>query len=632
MEKNESLERLKEYIERTKEILELSSPQLDGISNAEQYRIQLQKSFQRIGELAQLNNDTLDRFLFPLVDENRIPSDEDVYVMREFSSLLIDPTDMVNFDLPLVYIQAKRMLKIAEDSGDLRSLIIALDNMVLSTYMMLNLTMRLYPELSVCFDYRDEGLAAAKRLHEYLEPEKFSSLPDDECRELVLINSRYIRCLFEWDDKDDKEPYNAKDIGMMKRALDIADDPFYRVSMPDYRWDAHIFRTLQYLADFTEYNNIHEFSKEQLDEIYLFTERLIEFLDAHPELQEGCPKDEQRLYLLRNGYLSGRISKEEYKRELLGLIEIRDINDFSARGMFVTLTVPLEFIFCLDNDSLSHEEKDALNKIYSHLSGYAYHMPKTGVLSFMVSFIVSLLRHYIEVPGGISFKELCLNLMAALHPPTYIHTRNVADIAVRLTGHLLDSQPERFIGINGAATKEDVLNKREEILDFVYNSALMHDVGKLFIVETILTYGRSLLPTEFEIIRTHNIVGAALLSMHDETKEYAEAALGHHRWYDSSAGYPNTLDSSKEKYATIVAIIEVADCLDAATDSIGRSYKKGKSLDDFLQELREGKGTRYAPYIVDLFDDFAVRTEFEFSLPVLRDKNYRETYNTLKTL
>ena len=625
-------EALKEYVERTKEILELSSPQLEGIDSAEDYRVHLQTSFQKIGELAHLNNEILREHFFPMVQEGHTPSGDDIEAMHAFRELLIDTTSMENLDLPLIYLQSKFILERAEKGGDIRREIFALDGMVIAAYMMLNLTIRLYPELDSCFTYRDEGLRAARRLLEFLEPEKFRALPDDECRELVLINSRYMRCLFEWDDKEDKSEVNAEDIRLMKQALALAEDPFYRESMPDYRWDAHIFRTLQYLADFTEYHNIHGFSQDQLCEIYDYTLQLVDFLKEHPELEDGCPEPEQQFYLLRNGYLAGKTTHEEHKAGLLSLMRQRDPEDFSARGMFISFIVPFEFILTLDRDHVSTEEQNSLRLIYEGIASYAYRMPKTGVLSFMLTFIADLLKNYIEVPGGITFPDMCLKLMAAMHPPTYVHTMNVADLTRVLTERLIEREPELFIGIEGAATAAEVRAKREEILAFAYRAALMHDIGKLFIVETIMTYGRTLLDSEWEIIRAHTIVGAALLARFEKTRECAEIACGHHRWYDGAGGYPESMDPDKAKYRTIIAVVEAADCLDAATDSIGRSYKKGKTLDEYIDEYLEGSGTRYAPFIAALLQDEKTREQLQVMLTEGRNENYRKTYRVLKEL
>jgi len=69
--------------------------------------------------------------------------------------------------------------------------------------------------------------------------------------------------------------------------------------------------------------------------------------------------------------------------------------------------------------------------------------------------------------------------------------------------------------------------------------------------------------------------------------------------------------------------------MDAATDSVGRSYKQGKTLDEFIGELREGSGTRYAPFLLELFEDEEVRSEIESILNGGRDNKYRHTYTIL---
>lgn len=75
-----------------------------------------------------------------------------------------------------------------------------------------------------------------------------------------------------------------------------------------------------------------------------------------------------------------------------------------------------------------------------------------------------------------------------------------------------------------------------------------------------------------------------------------------------------------------------ADCLDAATDTNGRSYNRGKTMDDFLGELKEGSGTRYAPWLVELVSKEEVRADLTFLLEDGREKNYYNTYHLLKNV
>ena len=626
------LEALKEYIDRTKRILELSSPQLHGINSAEVYRVFLQGSFREIGKAAHKNNAVLDQYLLPLLEDGAKLSADDVELMRTFCSQLMDTTSMENLDHPLIYRQAEQILENAPKDGDLRERILALDGLVIAAYMMINLTTRLYPEYDYFIRYREAGMRAAYELLEHLPPEKFAQLPDEECKMLVVVNARYMRCLFEWDDLEDKSEVNEEDLRLLREAKALASDPFYREQLPNYDWDAHVFRTLQYLADLPECHNKRCFNKEQLAEIRAGVLELVEIVRNHPQYAETCPKAELEFYLLQSSYFNGLIDMKEFRAGLRDLMNISDRNDFAVRSMFTSFIVPFEYIVTFDMKNLSEEDKKVLASIYDFIASYAYRMPKTGMLSFMLTFIAMLLRNFLEVPGGMTFEDMCLKLMAGMHPPTYVHTLNVASLTKFLVEKLIDREPALFAGIAGAKDAADVLAKREEILAFAYKAALMHDVGKLFIVETIITYGRNLIDVERELLQVHTSVGAAILRRIPETAPYADVALGHQRWYDGTGGYPADFDVSASPYKSLIEVVQVADCLDAATDVVGRTYKIGMTPEENVEELRAGRGTRYAPYVVDLFEDPKIVEALHLLLEEGRDENYREAYRVLKEL
>ncbi|MCR5283299.1 MAG: hypothetical protein K6E18_08000 [Lachnospiraceae bacterium] len=71
--------------------------------------------------------------------------------------------------------------------------------------------------------------------------------------------------------------------------------------------------------------------------------------------------------------------------------------------------------------------------------------------------------------------------------------------------------------------------------------------------------------------------------------------------------------------------------MDAATDSVGRSYNKGKTLQDFLEELKKDAGTRYAPWLSTLLEREEVFHDIEYLLTHARELNYRDTYQLLRS-
>ena len=65
-------------------------------------------------------------------------------------------------------------------------------------------------------------------------------------------------------------------------------------------------------------------------------------------------------------------------------------------------------------------------------------------------------------------------------------------------------------------------------------------------------------------------MGYEFLSKWDSTRPYAEAALYHHLWYDEKGGYPREYTYKGNDNAILYQILTCADCLGAATDSVGR--------------------------------------------------------------
>ncbi|MBO4415167.1 MAG: hypothetical protein J5824_04195 [Lachnospiraceae bacterium] len=188
---------------------------------------------------------------------------------------------------------------------------------------------------------------------------------------------------------------------------------------------------------------------------------------------------------------------------------------------------------------------------------------------------------------------------------------------------------EQFIKLSDEAKGAALQFSLMGALHYAYHSALCHDLGKLFIIDVISMYGRSLLDDEFSIIKDHPDIGADLAAEHASTRDYADVIRGHHIWYDCSRGYPNKFDTFKSPYKTVIDIVLAADCLDAATDSVGRSYNKGKTFSDYEKEVAEGSGTHYAPFLPELFKAPELRADIEYLLNEGRNKMYQETFRLI---
>ena len=626
-EKNSS-KIVKDYMFITNEIRMLSSLQVKDVKDADEYKKALLDNFTYIADLRKEKIEIMKNYLLPIIYSDKPLTKKQKTLLQGLTNSLLDAYSMENIELPVRYHITRRLLEDAKLRGDIKQIIACQDSMIETVFGMMYMAQRLSLSGNLCYEYRDEGLKVANELLKYLPKDKFKQLPDEQCKHLVLINSRYISSLFDRSDNFNDE-INKKDLQMMKDALALKDDEFYRQQVPNYNWRYHEFRTLQYINNFTELNNVRGFKKAELQKIQKYTKQLRKLVDSDREyFDEFYKQGMLELAQARINFLCKDISLKEYVDTLKNIILSGDLNNYSLHENTIILRTFAEYLNVINKYNYK-KDNNFINHVYHNLVIYVQRMPKVGSLSFMLTFLADILREYIDTDDDNDFEDEALKLMAAIHPPTYVHSLSVADIAFCLTKHLLNKEPERFIGFLGCQNIKDVKTKKKEIFDFVEHSSLIHDLGKLFIIETIITYGRDLLEEEYKLISYHPQAGALLLEKHDVTKPYANIARYHHVWFNGSRGYPDVVDINNLEEKVIIDIVAVADCLDAATDAIGRSFKKGITLNDFIEEIQADRGTRYAPYVVDLFNDDKVIKDIIEILNNGRDENYRKVYKML---
>ncbi len=622
--------RWKQYVEQVAKIRALSTPEVNISMSASEYYDALIRNFTTIRELAVSNREILDEDIYPFLNQTEELLDEEIAAeFREMSESLVDAYNMENLDMMMTARIADRMYRDAVAKGDLHYIIEQLDACIEAYYTLLNMTKRIDAYSDLCEFYRMKARSFSDKLMEYYKPEAFASLPDEECKETVLVNSRYISMLYEG---ETSERAKKEEWGILTEALRVEKDAFYREQVPNYNWKYHRLRTLEYFAFMTELGNQKGLTVEECTQVLRYCEELAEMWDADEEVREHVSGQEVELFVLRAKFYAGQISLRNYREKLYQLYEKRDAGSYGISEIFQNVLVPLEYMLALRVDSLLEVELFRVDTIYKNIIHYAAAMPNTGSLCYLLEYFSEFMSHYIEIPGQSRFMDICLDSMAALHPPTYVHTSMVARLSKCMCRHLLNKKPELFIDVLGCRNVEEVRRRREEIELFIYHGALCHDVGKIWIMDTIFVYGRNLTDEEFTLVKTHPVVGEAVLQKYDSSKAYAGMAYGHHRWYDNDKGYPLECNTESYDEKLLIDLIACADCLDAATDSVGRSYTKKKTIEEVMQELVDQSGSRYTPVIRNLFSDEAVVSDMKYLLTEGRREMYNNTFRRLLTV
>ena len=196
-----------------------------------------------------------------------------------------------------------------------------------------------------------------------------------------------------------------------------------------------------------------------------------------------------------------------------------------------------------------------------------------------------------------------MELNVATQVTTYAHSTHVARLAEAMMKAIIRHQRELLVGKLGITSKWQVRLHQRQLIHFIIHAALCHDIGKNSIVSVVNNDYRQLSDEERRIIRMHPRMGLKYLKISQKLKYYHDTTLGHHKWYNGKGGYPSDFDNTKSPFRFMRDIITLCDCMQAATERVGRNYKQEKSFEKVMGELREGAGTRYNPDLVKLIDD-----------------------------
>lgn len=207
----------------------------------------------------------------------------------------------------------------------------------------------------------------------------------------------------------------------------------------------------------------------------------------------------------------------------------------------------------------------------------------------------------------LSYKQMIRfmsGLSVSTQVTTFAHSMHVAKIAKVLLNGVLKHKPELLQGVFGYKTTTEVLKHKRTLRSFIYEAGMIHDIGKNAIVSVVNNEYLPLTDDEFSIIRLHPHLGDIFLNAVPGWENFHDTTVGHHKWYNGKGGYPTDFDNTKSPIRFLIDIVTLSDCLQAATERVGRNYRISKTFEVVMSELRAGAGTKYNPNLVALIDAY----------------------------
>lgn len=189
----------------------------------------------------------------------------------------------------------------------------------------------------------------------------------------------------------------------------------------------------------------------------------------------------------------------------------------------------------------------------------------------------------------INLVKIVSRVIESCDPYTAKHQQRVAQLA-------------RLVGEN--------MGLAEDIVERLYFTGLLHDIGKISIPKSILTKPGKLAEEEWALIRAHTKQGYSMLKDANLPWPVADVALQHHERPDGS-GYPDGI--TEDKLSLEVSILAVCDVVEAMSSH--RPYRPARTTTDILKELADGRGTKYNASVVDV------------TLPMIESGEFKSVWN-----
>ncbi len=283
---------------------------------------------------------------------------------------------------------------------------------------------------------------------------------------------------------------------------------------------------------------------------------------------------------------------------------------------FAQRTIPyLDFFYLNDLASFGPAEKRANSRmLWDDIVNLFHHRRDCQASNYYINNLTKFIFYnramrYLSDSEKIHYMD---EMMVAVQVPTYAHSIHVSEIADAIIRSVIRNKPDLLVGVLGLKDEKAVRRAHKELEDFMRHASLYHDLGKNSISPIVTNDYRPLNEAERDLIKLHPALGLRYLTVAPQLAKYHDTTLGHHKWYNGEGGYPEYFDNTKSPIRPLIDILTISDCLQAATEKVGRNYKSTNTLNSMMDEFRKGAGWRWNPEIISIIEaDQRLRSELQ---------------------
>lgn len=416
-----------------------------------------------------------------------------------------------------------------------------------------------------------------------------------------------------------------KKMDVLRRSLQILKDPVYHEKTPDLSWDLFIYKSHQERTSLLSFLRSGEATVQDIREV-MESAQFVYDRQVRNAREKGIPLQPQWEYAYyAASYHGGIHTLEEFLQNMEKVYAAASATDYTQQGMYGNVFIPaLYSVYVKADEQMVEKKKPVILMMYRRMAQYVKQVPHSKFNDALFYYIRSSLDTYIEYPGEGSFRVFIEEMVACRQPETYVHSLMVAKISQAILHRVLEREPKQLLGVRGCDSVEALLGNREELDSFLYECGILHDIGKMKLLNLYDIQNRGWTAREEELHCMHTVLGYEILQRWPSTRDYAIAALGHHSSYSGQDGYPEEYHREETADAPLVDILCVADYIDRNNDIIANYQGKVLPLEEVFENMEKERGVRLAPCFVDAA--LEIRQEIRGILERDREEAYKKAY------
>ncbi len=573
-----------EYLSNVREMLSYTARVKPAGRPFEEYFAQMEKNRRSAAEKAERNMEILREELFPTLDQLFEIGAEQRKALEDFAGQLLKSPEELDVGLSCQIHRA--LLSLARLEKDRAGIIRELYWLGIGWNYICNRLVG--QEMSQQQAYVSQMRLCFTEAAAYLK--YYDEIEDSQTRGYIL-RCRANMSLGAFKSQSTK-------IRMVKKTLRIMQDEEFRKKDPKLPWDAFLYATHQQMAASLSHAKEQDMTPQDvtdvMESVYVVFQRQIQ--EAAKKQMTPPARTLFRLYAVeyRCGLdtLTGLLTKMEE------LIDMADPADFSAEGMYALISLPAFYCqYLSDYPELIPKRREYIDGLYRKILSYVDSFPEEAENENLFLYLRQLAVTFVETETSVSYGKFLQRLLMRFLPDVYIHSRIVGRTAAALSGMILEEENQYFDDIEWIRAIREPDAKKQAVMKYAMECGLFHDTGKINFVQLYVRTGRQWLEEEYEMAKLHAEIGAAHLAARPSTCRFAEAARGHHSWYDGAHGYPDSYKRLECPARQMVDVIALADWLENRTDAVRHYVGEGKGLTETLEEALAQEGKRFSPLL-----------------------------------